>query len=284
MSAKGADVKQKNMNVTEKQVVIIQQEKIKEANAKGYLCVAEDNLIELFENWKEIKEELSNGNGNELESKFCALHSSSALCVNNFAPFKKHKNEISFCEHSKFEIAEFEKKLSTRISTPNLDFYFENQETIIGVESKFTEHLKTNLDHTKKNLCKYYNRTELEYLPKGFMNSIVFHYISSSKKMYLDVAQLIKHSIGLINESKKADKKAILVYIYWQPDNWEDIDVFKQHKKELDDFAERISKFKDAIEFKHLSYIEFWDTYKKDKMFSEHIGRVENRYRFSIEQ
>ena len=269
------------MNITEKQIFTPQIEKVtKKVDAKGYLSTAEDNLIELFENWEKIKEELSNGNGNELENKFLALHSSSALCVNNFAPFKEKAGEISFFGHSKFEKAEFEKKLSTKISRPNLDFYLENVETIIGIESKFTEHFKANLEHTKINLCKYYNRKELNYLSQKFMDDIILHYISSSEKMYLDVAQLIKHSIGLINE--KRNKKAILVYIYWQPENWNEIDICKKHKEELDDFAERISKFKDTIEFKHLSYIEFWDTYKKDKTFSGHIERVESRYKFVI--
>jgi len=266
------------MKITEKQVIDQQKEKVKkEIDEKGYLKSRnpEDNLIKKFKNWEEIKKELSDGNGNELENKFLALHSSSALCVNNFAPFKEHK----FYDNCFFDTAKFEKKISTKISTPNLDFYLENSNTIIGFESKFTEYFNADFEHTKKNLCKYYNRKELNYLHKDFMNNIVLQYISESEKMYLDVSQLIKHSIGLINESKKVNKKAILVYIFWEPENWQEVESCKKHKEELDDFLKRIGKF---IEFQHFSYSEFWKEYENCELVKEHIALVKQRYEFAI--
>ena len=61
---------------------------------KGYIksMNPKDNLYKPLDIWDEIKNEISKGQGNELKTKkaeFCALHSSSALCVNNFANFKK---------------------------------------------------------------------------------------------------------------------------------------------------------------------------------------------------
>jgi len=271
------------MKITEKQVIDQQKKRFDEhkITEKGYLESRnpEDNLIKKFTNWEEIKKELGNGNGNELENKFLAIHSSSALCVNNFAPFKENKDKIYFCGYSNFYEAEFEKKLWTGISTPNLDFYLENSNTIIGIESKFTEYFNADFEHTKNNLCKYYNRKELNYLHKDFMNNIVLQYISESEKMYLDVAQLIKHSIGLINESKKVNKKAILVYIFWEPENWQEVENCKKHKKELDAFSKRISKF---IEFQHFSYSEFWKEYENCELVKKHIALVKQRYEFAI--
>jgi hypothetical protein len=112
--------------------------------------------------------------------------------------------------------ATFEKHLSTGISTPNLDFYLENNDVIIGVESKFTEIFLNKYPNIDNNLDSYYNRKELQYLPYGF-NKIIEYYINFGEKLYLDVSQLIKHSIGLI---KNGDNKRIrLLYIFWMPLN-----------------------------------------------------------------
>ena len=76
-------------------------------NDKGYVNSNEENLVEIFDNWKEIRQELSNGQGGELTPdkngviKFNAVHSSSALAVNNFAILKKHKNKLTFINLSK---------------------------------------------------------------------------------------------------------------------------------------------------------------------------------------
>ena len=106
----------------------------KSIDEKGYLSSMNpvDNLLPNVTNWNIISSEIGKGQGSELKiekngrMKFCALHSSAALCVNNFATLKQNKDAISFLKYSNFTEAVFEKKLSTGISTPNLDFYLEN--------------------------------------------------------------------------------------------------------------------------------------------------------------
>ena len=246
----------------------------------------EDNLIKTISNWNIIENEIGKGHGSELKiekngrMKFCALHSSAALCVNNFATLKQNKNNIRFLRYSNFTEAVFEKKLPTGISTPNLDFYLENPDVNIGIESKFTEYLTPKIDHTKKNLSKYFMREELNFLPRLF-ESLILNYINYPDKMFLDVAQLIKHSIGLIKN--KGNKDAILVYIYWQPRKWNPNGIFQeiyeQHKKEIEDFAQRINKF---ISFKHMTYKELWVKYKENDIFKKNIELVKAKYDIEI--
>ncbi|GHT08707.1 hypothetical protein FACS189426_04960 [Bacteroidia bacterium] len=226
---------------------------------KGYFQNYNDNYID--RNLPtEIVNDLKQGNGNELESKFCAVHSSSALCVNAFAQTRLYPHEFKFENHTDFTDVKFEKKLSTKISMPNLDFYLENDKVIIGFESKYTEYFEAKIEHTNKNLQKYHNNKKLEYLPNGFM-SIIQYYLLKSEEMNLDVAQLIKHTIGLINN--KGNKKPILVYIYWQPTNWESIDICKKHIQEIEEFSRIIKGF---IEFIPISYTEFWNKYPNEKV------------------
>jgi len=257
-------------------------------NSKGYLSIAEDNLVTNFSNWTEIKKEFEAGQGGELnpnnngEIKFAAIHSSSALCVNNFAEFKLKLANFSFYNYSNFISACFEKKLTTGISTPNLDFYLETSNEIIGFESKFTEILKKKKPNLNNNLDKYRQREELNYLPKEFTN-LIEEYALNNNEMHLDVAQLLKHSIGLINRSRgnisheknPRTMKPVLVYIYWRPKNFFDFSIYDDHKKEIEAFEGKIKKFLDFIP---ISYPEFWQMYDADKIFANHINKVKNRY------
>ncbi|KAA6316272.1 hypothetical protein EZS27_033393 [termite gut metagenome] len=268
----------------EKSVIAALKQKIgiDKIDKNGYYISSnpKDNLLEEFPNWKDVRDELNEGAGNELTSKFCAVHSSSALCVNNFTPFKENFKKVDFLGYSDFSEAIFEKKQPTGLigTPPHLDFYLENNNTIIGFESKFTEYFTQKLPNHDKNLEKYYNNNILSgYLPNGFNNEIIKYHICYPNKMHLDVAQLIKHTIGLLKN--KNGKKAILVYIYWQPENWKDFDICKEHKKEIEEFACKIKCF---IDFRAFSYLDFWECYKKNDLFKKHIFNVEERYKFSL--
>jgi hypothetical protein len=60
---------------------------------KGYVSEASQNLIEGVR-LDDFEADLRQGDGNELERKFRAAHSSSALAVNTFAPFKAKPAEL----------------------------------------------------------------------------------------------------------------------------------------------------------------------------------------------
>lgn len=87
--------------------------------------------------------ELRDGDGRELDSKFKAAHSSSALAVNTFARFKTACNQLSLASWSGCETFRFEAKCSAGIRgpPPNLDFLAQSATTVLGIESKCTEHL-----------------------------------------------------------------------------------------------------------------------------------------------
>ncbi len=263
-------------------------------NNKGYVEKNNENDINLiykFDNWQEIKKELGEGQGSELKEdkdgviKFNAVHSSSALCVNNFAPFKQNKDKFAFLNYTDFTEATFEKKLPTgmRGTPPHLDFYLETKYEVIGFESKFTEILNNKKPDKDDNLKKYQDRkNKLDYLSDTFFD-VIQYYIDFKDKMYLDVAQLIKHSIGLIKRGTSMYKfilnailvQPILVYIYWQPKNWYNFEVYRKHADEINDFKEKIQRH---LIFIPISYLDFWKLYENDRTFGEHIDKVKARY------
>ena len=60
---------------------------------KGYVSEASQNLIEGV-HIGDFEADLRQGDGNELEGKFRAAHSSSALAVNTFAPFRTRPDKL----------------------------------------------------------------------------------------------------------------------------------------------------------------------------------------------
>lgn len=257
---------------------------LKTDESNGHYAVSsEENLLRI-KNWNTIEAELNKGQGNELNPKsglpkFNAFHSSSALGVNNFSFFKEKLDQFEFLGFKDFLEAVFEKKLPTGISTPNLDFYVENANSILGFESKFIETLSAKLPNHEGNLTKYVNRfNELKNTPDDFIN-LIQSYIDITDKQYLDVAQLIKHSIGLLNKANDEDKDPILVYIYWVPTNWKEFELYRQHEIEIAAFKNDISRH---LTFISMSYLDFWSLYENNTTFSSHIKEVMNRYKLII--
>jgi hypothetical protein len=62
---------------------------------KGYVREASQNLIEGVR-LDDCEADLNQGGGNEMKGKFRAAHSSSALAVNTFAPFKANPMRCDF--------------------------------------------------------------------------------------------------------------------------------------------------------------------------------------------
>lgn len=259
-----------------------------------YVTDPQCNLINSVKNWVEIEAELGNGQGGELAPqeeappKFQAFHSSTALCVNTLSKFKENLSDFDFIGYRVFKKACFEKKLKTGISTANLDFYAETANSILGFESKFTETLEAKLPNQIRkrkngeivgNLSVYSKKFEkLNNAPKSFI-SVLEKYVAVKDKLYLDVAQLIKHSIGLLNKAKEDRKEPVLVYIYWVPSNWHELELYRQHEIEIAAFKNDISRH---LTFISMSYLDFWSMYENNTTFSSHIKEVTNRYLLKV--
>ncbi|MCZ4319173.1 hypothetical protein O4H26_09235 [Aequorivita viscosa] len=194
-------------------------------------------------------------------AKMKALHSSSALPVNVFQYWQekdvnpmlyacrlvdnkgfdfKANNMVRF--EQKFEISDDKKTFPRK---PNLDVVIELKETLYAIESKFTE----PYNNKPKGLNERYlleqsfwkGLTHLKELAKEISPN-------NNKYNYLDVAQLIKHILGLKEQKGKSGFK--LLYLWFDVIGTDGI----AHRNEIEAFAE-ITK-KDNIHFRHITYQE----------------------------
>jgi hypothetical protein len=112
-------------------------------DACGYVEKPEDNLLPGV-HLADFEEDLLAGAGAELESKFRAAHSSSALAVNCFAPFRRSGNRFKLGRLQGLQLVGFEQRFPiglARAQPPHLDVVAEATSGLLAIESKCTEYL-----------------------------------------------------------------------------------------------------------------------------------------------
>jgi hypothetical protein len=248
-----------------------------EVDPKGYINDSKKNLLQI--GWMElIKEDYRGGGGKELDWKFRAIHSSAALVANHFARFKKEPNHLTILDRRGFDIPIFEKQLPTGLRgiPPNLDVFLENCDCCIAIESKLLETLSLK----KPDFSPSYRKDRLPYCEPQWWDFI--ESAPNAKEAYLKIAQLVKHYLGLIYYVKKnkIDKKPILLYLYWKPENATEIREYQKHDQEVEEFKNKLAGT--SVDFITMSYSELWEAWTKEPSLSDHAKKLMERYSVKI--
>jgi hypothetical protein len=207
-------------------------------DARGYIQSSELNLLQ--PEWmKLISKDYDQGGGRELEVKFRAVHSSAALVANHFACFKQGPSRLVILGESGINCVVLEKKLPTGLRgiPPNLDVFLENSSVCIAIESKLLEILSLKASHFSSS----YNKERLPHCEPQWWDFIESS--PNASEAYLDTAQLVKHYLGLIYHVKKnkIDKKPILLYLHWNPENATEIPEYQKHDQEVKEFRNSVA-------------------------------------------
>jgi len=239
-----------------------------------------DNLIpETNVAW--FRAELEAGDGRELEGKFRAAHSSSALAVNGFARFKMDKTQLRLGAWSGFDDFQFEAKCPTGIrgrKAPNLDLLATSASRIVGVESKCTEYLRgkdavfsqaydDQITDSRRQSAWFRAMQDLIAKPRSYE--------------HLDAAQLVKHAFGLSHCFP--DKPVVLLYLYWEPVNAGDFPEFVRHRDEVDRFSRTVAAASPA--FASITYRDLWQLWASSALpawLLHHVTALRARYEIVI--
>ena len=224
----------------------------------------------------DFKDDMDSGSGNELKGKFRALHSSAALAVNTFATWKRNPMNLSLCGRKGFTSLTLERKCPTGLggTSPNLDVFLGNNLCVIAVESKFLEYLTPK----KGYFSESYTREKLPQAEDSWWHLI--DRIKHQPKQHLDAAQLVKHYLGLRNLAPKGGRETVLLYLFWEPENWMDFPVFHKHREEIADFASHIEE--SSVKFIAQSYLALWDEWEHHYGNTQHVSELRKRYQLTI--
>jgi hypothetical protein len=244
-------------------------------DSQGYVKKLTHNLLPSV-NLKDFESELSAGNGDELKNKFRAVHSSAALVVNTFAPFKKDPAMLTLLDVQGFLSIRFEQKLSTGLggTPPNLDLLAESDTDVIAVESKLLEYFAPK----KPRFTKSYRKERLPQAEDKWL--ALMERLRDSDPKYLDVAQLIKHYFGLRNATEYTSRNITLLYLFWEPENRSKFDIFQKHRDELNEFAREVANT--SIGFAYKSYAELWSEWIAEGILKTHVKKLQARYSIKL--
>ncbi|SOC03694.1 hypothetical protein SAMN05877809_10339 [Rhodobacter sp. JA431] len=228
----------------------------------------------------DVAQELSEGSGQELATKFRAAHSSSALAVNVFAPFKRAPEVLHILDRAGFTQVAFEKKCPTGLggTPPNLDVMLDAPDGLIAIESKCLEYLTPK---TAKFADSYRSDLPASGRESTWFAEMLRLCDDPKRYHHLDAAQLVKHSLGLAHSYP--DRTVTLLYLFWEPTNATEVEVFSQHRAEIERFAEAVTG--DRIAFRAMSYPELWLTCgekQAPRWCVEHLAELRRRYLVAI--
>lgn len=250
-----------------------------EVDEGGYVRDARDNLVPAVA-LADFESDLRAGDGNELETKFRAAHSSSALAVNSFAPFRRHPSDLRLLGAHGFDRLRFEAKCPTGLRggrAPNLDVLVTGPRGIVGVESKLTEYLNP---HRAEFSTAYREQIRDERRQEPWFQEMLRLMDEPQAYRWLDAAQLIKHAFGLARLA--AGQPVTLLYLYWEPLNPQPGSIFDAHRAEIAAFVQRIAGAAPA--FEAMSYAMLWTEWEAGApdWLSEHVAALRARYAVAL--
>jgi hypothetical protein len=245
-----------------------------------YVVRLEDNLL-LHIARAEIDVAFGAGAGQELDGKMRAPWSSSALAVNSFAPWAKDATLLRLAGISGFSGSlAFEAKCPNGVSAipPHLALLIQQGPGIVGVESKCLEYLSPKTAEVSPAYRALASAGDKRASSRWFA---ALEHVPTFRQ--LDAYQLVKHYLGLAH--CHSDRRITLVYIYWEPTNWQNQATFVGHRSEVQRFADLVSG-DESCSFVSLSYAEHWrelDAHAtKPAWLTDHLGELRRRYEIEI--
>lgn len=248
-----------------------------ELAARGYVVNLEDNLLHGLTR-DDLEEEFGSAAGQELDAKMRAPWSSAALAVNAFWPWKRDPSRLSLAGLTGFSPGVgLEAQCPNGVSTipPHLDALLEHGDTVVGVESKCTEHLRGKRQRVKQGYLDLAAACDTRTQSRCYA---VLDHVPSFYR--LDAYQLVKHFLGL--SLTYPGRPLILVYLFWEPQNAAEFDVFASHRAEVEHFAALVHG-DESFSFASLSYTEHWaDLEENGPAESSWLPELRRRYDVSI--
>ncbi len=246
-------------------------------DAHGYSASFADNLVPSVR-VDDFASDLAQGSGKELSGKFRAAHSSSALAVNCFGPFKRNLSGLRVCGDESFTSLCFEKRCPIGLhgTPPNLDVLMERAGRVVAIESKCTEYLSP---HNARFSTSYGTIHDARRRSTWFQE---MQRLIDAPHAYgcLDAAQLIKHALGFMY--CYPERRVTLLYLYWEPLNAVEHRVFEDHRREVAEFANRIAG--PGLAFEATTYNDLWSSWAETAppWLRTHLQDLRARYVITI--
>jgi len=214
----------------------------------------------------EILNEIAQAPGDEIGSrKFESAESSAALAANAFGLFINDNAPLpALPELENYNWPAISVGLEKQLRLPwrggrhpCFDVLVRTSDALIGIESKRYEPFRPR---KTSEMSAAYDRDVWGTRMRGYQ--AVRDACRSTPRHFLrlDACQLVKHSLGLLSQSRRSDdqrRKPVLMYLYAEPSHWPSgkevaaTDI-ERHRKEIAEFHEQVHG--DEVQFVPIPY------------------------------
>ena len=217
-----------------------------------------------------IEDDFAAGAGREMEGKLCAAHSSAALVLNTFGPWRENPTSLPVAGLTGFRALRFEVTFPTGLggTPPYLDVVADGNE-IVAVESKCTEWMACKA----AKFARSYDQLRPSHGHSPWFEQMQLLRAKPYEYQFLDAAQLVKHAFGLLTRFGRRDIR--LVYLYWEPLNSQAWPECILHRAEADRLADYVGA--SNVRLVPMSYRELWAEWER-RSPPTHLPYLKRRY------
>ncbi|UCG38009.1 MAG: hypothetical protein JSV00_07345 [bacterium] len=227
------------------------------------------------------------GDGDKLKARgkqlpeLHVVHSSSALAVNTFAPWLRQPLDMLLTEKRHFRTLEFERQVGVAsMGRPAvLDVFASGFEGVVGVECAFLEPFQKRARTTPFAPQYHYFRDKPNC--RIWYDQVVKLNSFPEKFRYLDARKLVSQALGLIAHYGPAPVN--LLYLFWEPENWQGMEEFLGHRLEIQAFTDEIKG--SSVSLVAQSYADLlasWGGYMRIDWVRKHVAGLAQRYLLRI--
>jgi hypothetical protein len=259
------------MNLVDRAKVALWKKSGLEHDSKGYVLNPGANMLAGLE-LDMVEADYSGGSGQEWLWKIRAVHSSAALAANTFGRWKGDPARVKILGLSNFLCLRLEAHCPTglRGTPPNLDVLLKSSKAVVGIESKLLE----PLTRKKPRFSPSYSLDSLPLCERAWWSLLCE--VRGWPPSHLDVAQLIKHYLGLRDEYRDG-RQVYLLYLFWKPLNASSFPEYRRHEDEIKKVQDTLAE-KSEVKFVAMDYPQLWDSWEQDPDLAEHACALKARY------
>ena len=256
----------------------------------GFLADWRANLIEGV-SWEDVEPDLDrSGNGaaddgQRAAAKFKGTDSTCALVVNTFGQFRRAPSQLSIAGICEFVSVQFDFEAGDPICAgdSNCDVLALTSCSAVLVESTFLEPLTaTPAEISPRYGAAFLGGTGPAPIAERAWSKMYRRLRDDpSTYRYLDAAQLVKHYLALIQNFPLLERT--LFYLYWEPVNATDLQLYRDFRREITDFALSVADCDTRFVAKsYRAQLQEWQHNRARLDLGAQLERLRGRYEFSI--
>lgn len=206
--------------------------------------------------------------------------SATALAINTFLPWQRAKHHLPLVGFVGFDAIQFEVRCPTglRGTPPHLHLLALREQVAVAVAARCSEYLSRRkspvapsydrLLATTPGLAPWQEQLErLRAAPRGWR--------------YVDLGALVKYALALGRTFP--DRRATLLYLFWEPLDADRFDEFRRHRDELDRLVQALQDARIGLAAQSFEALwRDWARLPSPTWLAGHVVRLRARYNVAL--